>query len=59
MKTIGKDACLFDPDEETGVQAWALVLQGASATRKTTLPRKGALDWVEGMLYQDTFHYIP
>ncbi|XP_074161085.1 NACHT, LRR and PYD domains-containing protein 3-like isoform X2 [Sminthopsis crassicaudata] len=48
---------LFDPDEKTGVHPRTVVLQGAAGIGKTTLARKVMLDWAEGNLFQDKFHY--
>uniref|UniRef100_A0A4X2M5U0 NACHT domain-containing protein n=1 Tax=Vombatus ursinus TaxID=29139 RepID=A0A4X2M5U0_VOMUR len=49
---------LFDPDEKTGVHPRTVVLQGAAGIGKTTLARKVMLDWAEGNLFQDRFHYV-
>uniref|UniRef100_A0A4X2LXZ1 Uncharacterized protein n=1 Tax=Vombatus ursinus TaxID=29139 RepID=A0A4X2LXZ1_VOMUR len=51
-------AALFDPYEKTGVHPQIVVLQGAAGIGKTTLARKVMLDWAEGNLYQDKFHYV-
>nr|XP_020823481.1 LOW QUALITY PROTEIN: NACHT, LRR and PYD domains-containing protein 3-like [Phascolarctos cinereus] len=49
---------LFDPDEKTGVHPKTVVLQGPAGIGKTTLARKVMLDWAEGNLFQDRFHYV-
>ncbi|XP_072466322.1 NACHT, LRR and PYD domains-containing protein 3-like isoform X2 [Notamacropus eugenii] len=49
---------LFDPDEKTGVCPQTVVLQGPAGIGKTTLARKVMLDWAEGNLFQDRFHYV-
>ncbi|XP_072466325.1 NACHT, LRR and PYD domains-containing protein 12-like [Notamacropus eugenii] len=51
-------AALFDPDEKRGAHPQIVVLQGAAGIGKTTLARKVMLDWAEGNLYQDKFHYV-
>ncbi|XP_043853722.1 NACHT, LRR and PYD domains-containing protein 3-like [Dromiciops gliroides] len=51
-------AALFDPDEKRGAHPQIVVLQGAAGIGKTTLARKIILDWAEGNLYQDKFHYV-
>ncbi|XP_074073496.1 NACHT, LRR and PYD domains-containing protein 3-like isoform X2 [Macrotis lagotis] len=49
---------LFDPDEKRKTHPQIVVLRGAAGIGKTTLARKVMLDWAEGNLYQDKFHYV-
>ncbi|XP_074073500.1 NACHT, LRR and PYD domains-containing protein 14-like [Macrotis lagotis] len=61
MKQRGKFlllTALFDPDDKTGINPKTVVLQGAAGIGKTTLARKVMLDWAEGNLFQDRFHYV-
>ncbi|XP_036599765.1 NACHT, LRR and PYD domains-containing protein 12-like [Trichosurus vulpecula] len=61
METLGQlteVSALFDPDQNTGIQPYTVVLQGAAGIGKTTLATKVMLDWAEGKLYQERFDYV-